>query len=165
MFQIENTISWFELHSYSKQVTLYDCVDSSKLFGATGVYSSSKKVWSSHVHITCTLGIFIFWSNSRRVPVLSSCFTWAVLLQCIFWLKQMSERIPAHSHKGHPGMRSTVCGDHKRFASKAHSSCKLEHDGIIPFKCHAKKNGSLLFWKTATTEKGLFIAGKALLLS
>lgn len=101
------------------------------------------------------LGYFILWTNSSRIPPLSSCSTWAVLLQCIFWLKQMSGRIPVHSHQGHPGMRNTAYGDHKKVCPKAHSSCKLEHDGIIPFKCQAKKNRSLLLSKDRKHRKGI----------
>lgn len=109
------------------------------------------------------LGYFIFWTNSSWVPALSSYSTWAVLLQYIFWLKEMSERIPVHSHQGHPGMRSTACGDHKGVCLK--STFFLQTRTWWHYTlCQAKKNRSILLSKDRSHRKWSLIAGKGLLL-
>lgn len=60
------------------------------------------------------------------------------------------------------GWEAQCVGITRRFASKTHSSCKLEHDGIIPWKYQVKKNGSLLLPKDRNHRKRSLIAGKGL---
>lgn len=136
-------------------MALYDCVHISKLLGATGVYPGSKKVWSSHVHTTCILGILysgLTLAGSHPLAAaahgLCSCSASSGLSRCLEGSQCIHTRATLGWETRHVGIT-------RRFASKAHSSCKLEHDGIIPFKCQAKKNRSLLLSKDRKHRKGI----------
>lgn len=108
-------------------------------WGQQRVYPCSKKVRSSHVHTTDILGILysgltLVGSHPQAAAAhgLCSCSASSGLSRCLKESQCIRTRATLGWEARHVGIT-------RRFASKAHSSCKLEHDGMLPFKCQAKK--------------------------
>lgn len=130
-------------------------------WGQQWVYPCSKKVRSSHVHTTDILGILysgltLVGSHPQAAAAhgLCSCSASSGLSRCLKESQCIRTRATLGWEARHVGIT-------RRFASKAHSSCKLEYDGMIPFKCQAKKVTSFVN-KQEAQKRDLSYQGRTL---
>lgn len=113
-------------------------------------------------HLGVRLVFFLLlWTNSSRVPQIEQPLAAAAHQVCSCHASSGLARSQRLKGSQCTCARATLqweawhMGITRRFASKVHSSCKLEHDGVIPYKRRDRKNGSLFSSKDSNQRQGL----------